>query len=458
MGRGHRPCESGLRRDPPLSRPESTSSAPRGGGRLLLAVVGVLLVASCLRPAITAVGPVLHRIGDSTGLDSSTLGLLGSLPLLAFAAVSPFAHLVARRLGLDRTVLLALVVLVAGLLLRSSPLAGWGQIAVLLSGTLILGAGIAVGNVLVPAVVKRDFPGHVSRLTGGYTSTMNTFAALASGLSVPIAGWAVVNSDGSGWRIAIGIWAVPATLAALVWLARMRTVTAPSARPATIPTHRVSGHRRPSVWRSALAWQVTLNMGLQSTVFYTLATWLPSIEADRDVSDAVAGTHLFLYQAVGIFAALAVSAVAGRLVDQQRIAILITVPMMIALTGLLVAPELVVLWAMCAGLTSGSSVTLALALMGLRTRDPIDTARLSGMAQSMGYLLAAGGPLAAGAIHQLTGSWIPVILMLLGLTAAQAVFGGLAGRLLLIGDPPPRSVSGASRPGAGEPPGPILKS
>ena len=185
--------------------------------------------------------------------------------------------------------------------------------------------------------------------------------------------------------------------------------------------------------RSALAWQVTLHMGLQSTVFYTLVNWLPSMEADRGVPAGTSGAHLFVYQLVGIGAAFGVSLLMSRRRDQRLIAIMVAAPMVVALLGILLLPQLTALWMIFAGMTSGSAIALALALIGLRTRNPRDTARLSGMAQGIGYLLAACGPIAAGAIRGATGSWVPVIILLIGLTVAQGISGALAGRNRTIG-------------------------
>lgn len=405
--------------------------------RAVLAVVGILLVAASLRPAITSVGPVLDRIGADNGLGPGPEGLLAALPLLAFAAVSPLTHQLGRRLGMDRTVLAALGLLIIGILLRSVGAAG-----LLWIGTLLIGVAIAVNNVLVPAVVKRDFGGSIAAMTGAYTAIMNTFAAIASGIAVPLAGLTLGLSGLHGWRLAVGVWVVLTAVGVLVWAARMRAVGAPeSAVPGTIdPT---GPHH--SIWRSALAWQVTLAMGLQSTVFYTMVNWLPSIEADAGVRPATAGLHLFLYQAIGIGAALAASALMSRTADQRMIASMINIPILISLSGMLIMPQLLVVWAVLAGLTSGGSITVALALIGLRTRLAADTARLSGMAQGVGYLLAAGGPVAAGWLRQTTGSWTPAIVMLIVLTLFQAVAGYLAGRNRYVGEPAP---SRPSRPAA----------
>jgi CP family cyanate transporter-like MFS transporter len=190
------------------------------------------------------------------------------------------------------------------------------------------------------------------------------------------------------------------------------------------------------IWRSALAWQVTLHMGVQSTIFYALVNWLPSLEADNGVSAAAAGTHLFLFQLVGIGSALGLIAAMGRRADQRLVASSLTLPMLIGLLGLLIWPGAAALWIALAGVTSGGSIAMALALIGLRSRNPVDTARLSGMAQGFGYLLAASGPVVAGALRAFTGGWQPVIMMLIGLTIAQAIFGGLAGRDRYVGEEP----------------------
>ncbi|QGN34281.1 MFS transporter [Microlunatus sp. Gsoil 973] len=400
---------------------------------VLLAVAGVLLVAACLRPAITSVGPVLDLIGSDVGLGHGAEGLLAALPLLAFAAVSPATHRLSRRVGIDRTVLAALLLLIVGIILRSVGVGG-----LLWLGTLLIGVAIAVNNVLVPAVVKRDFGNRIAAMTGAYTAIMNTFAAIASGIAVPLAGLSFGVPALHGWRTAVGIWVVLTVAGALVWAVRMRgSVPVQTVVPAVLDP----AERHHSIWRSPLAWQVTLHMGLQSTVFYTLVNWLPSIEADAGVSPAVAGLHLFLYQAIGIGAALAASALMTRSTSQRMVAGLITVPILVALVGMLVRPELLALWAVLCGLTSGGSITVALALIGLRTRLATDTARLSGMAQGVGYLLAAGGPVAAGALRSLTGSWIPVIVMLIVLTLLQAVSGYLGGRNRYVGEKDENSLT-----------------
>ncbi|WP_239089508.1 MFS transporter [Sphaerimonospora thailandensis] len=401
----------------------STSTTPHTTGESRSAVhpavklLAVLLVAGCLRPPLTSVGPVLDLLGADTGLGTAALGALGALPLLAFAVLSPLAHGTSSRFGAERVVLWAMVALAAGIAVRSLPGNAW-----LWAGTVGVGASIALGNVLVPSIVKRDHPGAISRVTGLYTSVMTGFAALASGVAVPIAA-----ATGSGWRWSLAVWAVPALLAAGVWALRMRgtrsrTASAGTAAPA------VATVRETSVWRSAVAWQVTFFLGLQSATFYLLVNWLPTIQTARGVPASTAGWHLFLFQAVGIVSGLAVTVIMGARADQRATGVLMSTPMVAAMAGMLWAPGWSPVWVVLAGISSGSTIVIALALIGLRTRTFAQTAKLSGMAQSVGYLLAAAGPLAAGRLAGGTGSWTLVIVLTAGLALAQACVALWAGR------------------------------
>ncbi|RYZ28955.1 MAG: MFS transporter, partial [Propionibacteriaceae bacterium] len=234
----------------------TTAAAPptRALSGLVLGL-SLLVVAANLRPTLTALGPVLAQVGADTGLSPSALGLLGSVPLLAFAGVSPFVQLPSRRWGPDHTVFAATIVMLAATVVRSLP----GQTVSLWAGTIALGAGIAVCNVLVPALVKRDFPGEVPLMTGAYTATLSLSAALASGLALPIA-------DRGGWRVGIGVWALVGVLALVAWLPRLRRHGRDDAVPGPLPG--APERTGASVWRSPLAWQVTAFMGTQAIFFY----------------------------------------------------------------------------------------------------------------------------------------------------------------------------------------------
>ncbi|MHB1065670.1 MAG: MFS transporter [Georgenia sp.] len=433
---------------------------PRG---LLLA--GILVMAANLRPVITAVGPVLPLIGNELGLSASALGTLAAVPIVAFGVVSPIVHSLGRRFGVEQTVLVALILLAAGTVIRSLP----GQSVTLWVGTALIGATVAVGNVLMPVVVKRDFPMHLTGATAGYTAAQSVFAALASGLAVPIA-----TAWGS-WRLALGVWALLMVVALVLWLPRLGRpgrrpapilgsdapgfdappsnlppsnagpihlprVTEPSPLSTTTPTTGAPPVGGPphsqsppvSVWRSGLAWQVAAFMGLQSMIFYTLVNWLPTMEQDLGVDPATAGWHLFLFQAVGIVSNLAAPSLM-RIGGNQRFAA-VTVPSctFVAVVGMTLLPSLLPLWIVLVGLGTGGAFVIALSLVGLRSADPATTSKLSSMSQSVGYLLAAAGLMAAGALRDLTGPG-PLLFVGIGAVAAlQVLTGSRVGRNRVI--------------------------
>lgn len=389
-----------------------------------LIIAGILLVAGNLRAALTTVGPVLSNLRDDLGLSSSAASFLVSLPLLAFAVVSPFVPRVALRLGLERTIAAALGVLAVGLVVRSTP-----PTVLLWVGTLLIGVAIAVLNVVLPSWVKRDFPTKIGQVTGAYSAVQSGFAAVASGVAVPVAGL-----SGLGWRLPAAMWAGMALIAVgvllpLMWREAGETTEEATDAPGLVPTdtgHAV--HPGPPLWRSLLAWQVAAFMGLQSTNYYVLITWLPSIEQDAGISDTTAGLHLVLFSIFGIGGSLGCSALLARLRNQQVLGACIALVLGVANLGIMLAPGATVVWACVAGIGGGSSIVFALSLFGMRARSHRTAASLSGMAQSLGYILAAVGPVAVGALHDATGSWTPPMAVLLVLSGCLVVAGLLAGR------------------------------
>lgn len=389
-----------------------------------LIIAGILLVAGNLRAALTTVGPVLSNLRDDLGLSSSAASFLVSLPLLAFAVVSPFVPRVALRLGLERTIAAALGVLAVGLVVRSTP-----PTVLLWGGTLLIGVAIAVLNVVLPSWVKRDFPTKIGQVTGAYSAVQSGFAAVASGVAVPVAGL-----TGLGWRLPAAMWAGMALIAVgvllpLMWREAGETTEEATDAPGLVPTdtgHAV--HPGPPLWRSLLAWQVAAFMGLQSTNYYVLITWLPSIEQDAGISDTTAGLHLVLFSIFGIGGSLGCSALLARLRNQQVLGACIALVLVVANLGIMLAPGATVVWACVAGIGGGSSIVFALSLFGMRARSHRTAASLSGMAQSLGYILAAVGPVAVGALHDATGSWTPPMAVLLVLSGCLVVAGLLAGR------------------------------
>lgn len=389
-----------------------------------LIIAGILLVAGNLRAALTTVGPVLSNLRDDLGLSSSAASFLVSLPLLAFAVVSPFVPRVALRLGLERTIAAALGVLAVGLVVRSTP-----PTVLLWVGTLLIGVAIAVLNVVLPSWVKRDFPTKIGQVTGAYSAAQSGFAAVASGVAVPVAGF-----TGLGWRLPAAMWAGMALIAVgvllpLMWREAGETTEEATDAPGLVTTDTGhAAHPGPPLWRSLLAWQVAAFMGLQSTNYYVLITWLPSIEQDAGISDTTAGLHLVLFSIFGIGGSLGCSALLARLRNQQVLGACIALVLVVANLGIMLAPGATVVWACVAGIGGGSSIVFALSLFGMRARSHRTAASLSGMAQSLGYILAAVGPVAVGALHDATGSWTPPMAVLLVLSGCLVVAGLLAGR------------------------------
>jgi CP family cyanate transporter-like MFS transporter len=288
----------------------------------------------------------------------------------------------------------------------------------------VVAAAIAFGNVLLPSIVKSTVPeDRIGQVTGIYVTAMGLLAALSSGVSVPLAG-----SLPGGWRTALGIWAVLAAAAVAVWLPQYRRTgpaTAPAATRARIP------------WRSPLAWQVSVFMGLQSLGFYTTIAWLPSILHDRGVGQAAAGWQLFLFQIVGLLASSSVPVLVRRRKDQRLPAAAASVTVAAGFAVLAVAPQLAVVSSVLIGLGGGACLVLALAFQGQRAADPAQAAALASMAQSVGYSVAAVGPVLLGILHDLTGSWTLPLLLLVALTLAQAAVGTGAGRARHLNLPAP---------------------
>ena len=376
--------------------------------RVGLLVVGIVIAGANLRAALTAVGPLVREIRADTGISSGAAGLLTTLPLLCFAALSLPAPALARRFGLRRVLTGGLLLLAAGIALRSAP-----GIVALFAGTTLLGLAIAVSNVLLPSLVKREFPAHTGLVMGVYITVMNSGAALGAGVSVPLA------QQGFGWRGALGVWALPALLATLVWyLLRGDRPVSP-----------VAASARGGLWRSPLAWHVTLFMGLQSVVFYASIAWLPEVLQSGGLSAAQAGWLVSLMQFVGIPAALFAPILAGRRPAQRGLLAAAALLSGAGILGLLLSSgALTILWVSLLGLGQGASISLALTLFALRTADAAGAAALSGMAQSAGYLLAAAGPFLFGVLHDLTQSWRLPLALLFAVTVALLFAGLGAGR------------------------------
>ncbi|MET1025626.1 MAG: CynX/NimT family MFS transporter [Dongiaceae bacterium] len=383
--------------------------------RPALLIAGILLIATNLRAPITAVAPLLNMIRASFHLSTTEAGMLTTLPLLAFAAVSPFAALLAREYGLERTLFGALVVIGMGIVLRSA-----GTVWLLYLGTWFIGSGAAIGNVLLPSLLKRDFAGKIATLTAIYALTMGAAAAIGSVAAVPLS-----QQSGLGWPFALGTLVFLPLVTAILWLPQLRNRTSPAKDTAT-PPH---GGR---VWHSALAWQVTLFLGLNSFVYYIAVGWLPAILGESGYSPAQAGSLHGLLQLATALPGLMLVPVIGRMKDQRAIAFIASILSMTGFLGLLVAPAWAALWTPLVGFGTGAAIILGLAFVSLRASSSHQAAALSGMAQCIGYLLASVGPTLAGALHQSFAGWGMALTLCVLLCLVMSVFGLLAGRAIHI--------------------------
>ncbi|WP_299451658.1 MFS transporter [uncultured Pigmentiphaga sp.] len=388
-----------------------------------MALLGILLVAATLRTPLTGVGPLLGHIRASTGLDASSAGWLNTLPLLAFGFFSVLTPALGRRLGLERILCFAMGMLSAGIVLRSVP-----GIIPLFLGTLVAGVAIAVGNVMLPAVVKREFPQRIGPLTGLYSVVMSMSSGLVAGMAVPLA-----DALPGGWRTALACSLIFTVPAALVWLGRWRRAAAaeaPAASTQPVPVN---------VWRSWLAWQVTLFTGIQAFNFYILMAWLPSMLHETGMSPLLAGWMVTLMQVASLFGNIATSWVTGRVRDQKALGVFISVLCLVGFAGMALFPAWIMAWVCIAGLGLGGSLLLSLAYISLRSATPTQASSLSGMAQSLGYLIAAAGPVICGFLRDWTASWLPVLVLMIVTAAVQAWVAYGAGRPRTVGDPEPHA-------------------
>ena len=386
----------------PWTRPPP--AATRSGWRLLVVMIAVALN---LRPAIAAVPPVLDANPAALGLSATGAGLLTALPVVCMGVFAPAGAALGRRVGRETAVSCALALVACGTLVR-----GLGESVVpLYGGTLVAGIGIAMGGALLPGVVKAWFPARAGAVTGLYTAGLVTGAMLASAATVPLS-----HALGGGWPAAIAAWGLLAVAALVAWVPATRRLRATAEPP-------VPGRLR-LPWGSGVAWRITLYMGSQSLLYYAALTWLSPLYLAAGWSASRAGLLLGLFSLTQVFSALAVPAMVDRTGDHRPwVALCVgTATAMLAAVGLVptAAPWV---WAALLGLGVGGMFALALTMLVRQASTPAAAARLSGMALLVGYLIAATGPVLAGAVYDATGSYRAPFLMLAGIGVGTLVVG-----------------------------------
>lgn len=380
-----------------------------------LLVIGILLFASTLRVPLTSIGSLVPMIRETLQVSSAVMGLVSTLPLLAFAFFSPIVPKLARRIGMERAIFFSIVMLMLGIIIRSIT-----GITTLFIGTAFIGISIAIGNVVLPSFIKINFPLKVGLMTGLYALCMNIFGALASGLSVPLA-----KSDILGWQGAIGIWVILVIICLFSWYPQMNN-------PIPETTFK-SDYKRSKMWTSFTAWQVTLFMGLQSLMYYTCLTWLPDILQFHGHNSDQAGWILSLMLFGLIPVNFVIPVLADKLKDQSILGAITGALFLLGTIGLFSTN---IIWTIISvfliGVGCGSGYSLSMMFFTLRTKNGYEASELSGMAQSFGYFIAALGPILFGGLHDLIDSWVPPLFLLLFFAIIITIAGTLAGRNTMI--------------------------
>ena len=430
-------------------RPDGAPRPGRPPARARLATVvltvGLVAVALNLRIGVASVGPVLTSIRDDLGLSATVASLLTTIPVVAFGAFAFLAPWLTRRLDMHQLLGLAMAALAAGIGLRRQP-----GVACLFAGTIVVGAAIALANVVMPAVIKHDFPHRVGPWMSVYSTALFLSAAIADGLTVPL-----LPAVGGHWRLALALWTFPAVGACLLWLPQFFRPAAAAGPPR--PGGGAAAAGGPpfrAVLADPVAIAVTAFMGIQSVGYYVTLTWLPTLLQDHGMNPHDAGWMLSFSAFPGIAAALVSPALARRVRPAWVMIALSVLCYGAAYAGLAVAPTRApYLWMTLLGLGQGASISLALSYMAWRSPDARHTAQVSTMAQGFGYLMASLGPIGIGALHAVSGSWTVPLVVLAALLVPQLAAGILASRdrLVLARREVPAPRPAADRPPAGEP-------
>lgn len=375
-----------------------------------LLLLGIIMIATNLRAPITSVGPLVGTITNSLNLTGAQAGLITTLPLIAFAIISPIAPKLARKFGTETTILGALILIILGLGVRYLP-----SISTLFLGTAILGCGIAVGNVLIPSIVKQEFQNQSGLVTGIYSVSMNLTGAIASGVSIPL-----IEKLGWTWNQAFSLWIILAALALLAWLPQLKN------KKATPEVNVVDTNN--SIWHSSLAWSVSLFMGIQSFIFYVLVAWLPEMLVSQGIPSSKSGGMLSLLQLTLLPTTFIIPIIAEKRPNQKSLVVISFTLFTLGISGLMFSSLAVISLSIIAiGIAGGIAFSLSMMFFNLRTSTPKEAADLSGMAQSIGYILAAVGPFLFGLLHDLTNNWQSSLFLLIGMTIILLFVGLNAG-------------------------------
>ncbi|EHO06619.1 MFS transporter [Myroides odoratimimus] len=380
----------------------------------LLMLLGIIFIASNLRAPLTSVGPVISEISKSLALSNTTAGLVTTIPLMAFGFLSSMVPKISRRYGMELVLLGSLILLSIGLVIRP-----YGSLVTLFLGAALVGIAITVGNVLMPAYIKSNYQKNVGTMMGIYSVAMNLTAALAAGFSISLGKFTEM-----GWKGSIGVWLVLSIATILIWLPQVKKKQAIEGS-----NKGFTEEKKVNMYSSKLAWAVTVFMGVQSLLFYCLAAWLPKVAITWGIPKEDAGWLLSYMQFAQLPMTFIGAIIASKLSNQKLLAIGTGVLFAIGIAGLLIFKvNMIALWCVLIGTASGLAFSLSMLFFVLRTSSTTQAAELSGMAQSIGYLIAACGPPVFGALFDVTQSWSMSLIFLLVMSITLIVSGGIAGK------------------------------
>lgn len=405
--------------------PATVAKTPRAV--FWLVVIAILLMASNMRSPIVALGSIAPVVQDALGLSAAHIGWLGAIPMLMFALGALVSPAIGKRYGLENTLIAVVIVLTAGIIMRST----WTTWNGFLIGTILLSLAIGFANTLVAPVIKQHTPGNIALVTSMFSLTMSVMAGIVSGLVYPL-------SEQVGWQWALGGWASLGIAALVAWIILRLKLGSSNKMPLVTLTENEAAQEATSVWKSALAWQLAIFMGLQSLLFYTIAAFLPSIWISKGLSEVEAGSMASIFQFMAPIAIIGMTwLIRKRGVRLQTVAIGATVLNVIGLIGISYMPSLMpVVWTAVMGLGCAAIFTLCIMLFSLRTYTPNQASKLSGMAQTIAYLVAFAGPFGAGWLYELSGNWNGPLLFILILTIINVIIAWLASRPIMIDGKP----------------------
>ncbi len=380
----------------------------------ILMFLGVIFIASNLRAPLTSVGPVVAEISKALSLSNTAAGLITTIPLMAFALLSGVVPKVSRKYGMELVLLGSIILLTIGLIIR--PL---GSIVSLFLGAALVGTAITVGNVLMPAFIKNNFSNKVGTMMGVYSVAMNLTAALAAGFSISLG-----RITNFGWKGSIGIWLVLSLVTIVVWIPQLK-----KKQEETVKGDFPIEENTVNLYKSGLAWAVTIFMGVQSLLFYCLAAWLPKVAQTWGMSVEDSGWILSYVQFAQLPMTFAGAIIASKMNNQKLLSLIVGLLFIVGIGGILIfKTEYIVLWCVLIGAGSGLAFSLSMLFFVLRTRSTVQSAELSGMAQAFGYLIAACGPPLFGAFYDFSGSWTSSFIFLLVMSVTLLISGIIAGK------------------------------